>query len=111
MDTQNNIIGKGVSVSPGIVEGPVKIVETAEDVNNINAGDIMVVKNSDPLFALGVMSSAGLICEIGGALTHICIVSMEMGIPCIARAEKITESLEDGMIITLNASEGLVYSE
>jgi pyruvate,water dikinase len=103
------VIGRGIPVSPGVVEGPVKIVDSPEDVNQVRRGDIVVVKYSNPLFALAVMASAGLICEVGGVLTHICIVSAEMGIPCIARAENITESLTDGMIITLDASEGLVY--
>jgi pyruvate,water dikinase len=103
------VIGRGIPVSPGVVEGPVKIVDSPEDVSLVKPGDIVVVKYSNPLFALAVMASAGLICEVGGVLTHICIVSAEMGIPCIARAENITESLTDRMIITLDASEGLVY--
>ena len=86
-----------------------KIVDSPEDVHLVKPGDIVVVKYSNPLFTLAAMASAGLICEVGGVLTHICIVSAEIGIPCIARAENITESLTDGMIITLDASQGLVY--
>ena len=109
METKATVIGKGIPVSPGIVKGPVKIVDSPEDLSMVKPGDIVVVKYSNPLFTLAVMTSAGLICEVGGALTHICIVSAEMGIPCIARSENITESLSDGMIITLDASQGLVY--
>ena len=109
MDTRTSVIGRGISVSPGVIEGPVKIVDSHEDVYLVKPGDIVVVKYSNPLFTLAVMSSAGLICEVGGVLTHICIVCAEIGIPCIARAENITESLTDGMIITLDASQGLVY--
>jgi len=109
MKSKAPIIGKGISVSPGIIEGPVKIVDSAEDVSEVKPGDIVVVKYSNPLFTLAVMTSAGLICEVGGVLSHICIVSAEAGIPCIARAENITEALTDGMIITLDAYQGLVY--
>lgn len=109
MQQQAPVIGKGISVSPGVIEGPVKIVDSPEDVYTVKQGDIVVVKYSDPLYTLAVMNAAGLICEVGGALTHICIVSAEIGIPCIARAENITESLSDGMIVTLDASRGMVY--
>lgn len=109
MQTSTPIIGRGISISPGVIEGPVRIVDSAEDVHTVKAGDIVVVKYSNPLFTLAAMASAGLICEVGGALTHICIVSAEIGIPCIARAENITASLTNGMIITLDASRGLVY--
>ena len=103
------VIGRGIPVSPGVVEGAVKLVDSPEDVDRINPGDIVVVKYSNPLFALAVTASAGLICEVGGVLTHTCIVSAEMGIPCIARAENITEPFTEGMINTLDASEGSVY--
>lgn len=110
MAAEAPVIGTGIPVSPGVVEGPVKIVDAPEDVALVKPGDIVVVRYSNPLFTLAAMSAAGLICEVGGVLTHICIVCAEMGIPCIARAEKITESLSDGMIITLDASGGRVYS-
>lgn len=109
MQARPPVIGKGIPVSPGVIEGPVKIVNSAEDVSAVRPGDIVVVKYSDPLFTLAAMSSAGLICEVGGVLTHICVVCAEIGIPCIARAENITESVRDGMVITLDASQGLVY--
>ena len=109
MEANAPIIGRGISVSPGVIEGPVKIVNCPEDVSVVKPGDIVVVKYSYPLYTLVVMTSAGLICEAGGVLSHICIVSAEIGIPCIARAENITEALTDGMIITLDASQGLVY--
>jgi len=109
LDT-NEVILRGKPVSPGFVTGPVRVVQRATDVEKVQSGDIMVVKNSNPAFAVGVMNSAGLICEVGGMLTHICIVCMEMGIPCVTQAEGATEVLEDDMIITLNASTGSVLS-
>lgn len=109
MQAKAPVIGRGIPVSPGVIEGPVKIVDSAEDVSAVRPGDIVVVKYSNPLFTLAAMTSAGLICEVGGVLTHICVVCAEIGIPCIARAENITESLTDGMMITLDASQGLVY--
>ena len=109
--SKKNIIAKGTPVSPGVVVGRARIVKKHKDVNKVKMGDIMVVEKSNPAFAIGVMNASGLICELGGALTHICIVSMEMGIPCIAGARDVIENLKDGTIITLNASEGLVYSD
>ncbi|OAD24141.1 PEP-utilizing enzyme, mobile region domain protein [Candidatus Thiomargarita nelsonii] len=103
------VIVKGISVSPGLVTGSVKIVKNSTDINKIKSGDIMVVRNSSPAFAVGVMNSSGLICEGGGMLTHVCIVSMEMGIPCIADAERATKLLEENMIITLDATKGIIY--
>lgn len=108
-EPESGAIVRGVSVSPGLVTGPVKIVMSAADVDKVESGDIMVVKNSSPVFAIGVMNSAGLICEGGGMLTHVCIVSMEMGIPCIADAKNATATLKDKMVVILDATNGAAY--
>ena len=109
MKTNNSIIAKGISVCPGQVTGPVKIVKNPADVKKINQGDIMVVSHSSPAFAIGVMNAAGLICERGGMMTHICIVAKELGIPCMARVENATQSFKENSTITLNATEGVIY--
>jgi phosphohistidine swiveling domain-containing protein len=102
-------ISGGISVSPGQVSGTVKIVQSPSDVNKVKSGDIMVVLNSNPAFAIGVMNAAGLICEGGGMLTHICIVAKELGIPCLARVEGATTLLKENSTVIMDASKGMVY--
>lgn len=103
------IISGGLTVSPGMVTGAVKIVTGPADVDKVKTGDIMVVLNSNPAYAIGVMNAAGLVCEGGGMLTHICIVAREMGIPCLARVEKATELLKENSVITLDADKGTIH--
>ncbi len=110
MKNDNHVLLKGVSVSPGTITGRVKLVRKNADIRNVKSGDIVVVKESHPSFAVGVMNSSGLICEKGGVLSHICIVSMEMGIPCIAKCRNATEILKTNMVITLDATSGKVYN-
>jgi pyruvate,water dikinase len=109
MKQDNGVIGRGLTVSTGRVTGKVKIVRSAADVKKVVDGDIMVVAHSSPAFAIGVMTAAGLVCETGGLLTHVCIVAKEIGIPCLARVEGATELLKDGMDITLDAAGGVIY--
>lgn len=103
-------IGAGIPVSPGTVTGAVRIVASSADVAKVEEGDIMVVSHSSPAYAVGVMKAAGLICQTGGVLTHICIVAREIGIPCVARVPEITSKLSDGTFVTLNASSGEIYA-
>lgn len=109
MKEEKRIVARGISVSGGTVSGRVKVVKNSMDVNKVEEGDIMVVSQSSPAFAIGVMNSAGLICQGGGVLTHICIVAKEMGIPCMARVEKAVELFQDNMNITLDADQGVIY--
>ena len=45
---------KCVSVSPGLVAGKAKLLETPEDVLSIDSGDIIVLPKSHPMYALAV---------------------------------------------------------
>ncbi|MCP4156240.1 MAG: hypothetical protein GY757_51480 [bacterium] len=109
MTNDKKVITGGTPVSPGEVTGPVRVVKVPADARKIKKGDIMVVLHSNPAFAVGVMRAAGLICERGGMLTHICIVAKELGIPCVARAKKATQLLRDEDVVTLDAAAGEVY--
>lgn len=99
----------GVSVTPGQVTGPVKIVRSAADVKKIKSGDIMAVSQSSPAFAIGVMNASGLICEKGGTMTHICIVAKELGIPCVIQVKNAVELLQENQVITVDATSGTIY--
>ncbi|MCP5054472.1 MAG: hypothetical protein GY940_45310 [bacterium] len=108
MKENSRIIAKGLPVSAGQATGKVKWVKSPADANKIGENDIMAVTHSNPAFAIGVMNAAGLICEGGGMLTHICIVAKEMGIPCLAQVEKAAELLKEDMTITMNAVDGTI---
>jgi phosphohistidine swiveling domain-containing protein len=111
MRENNYFIATGTVVSPGQVTGPVKIVKNSADVKKIGQGDIMVVSQSSPAFAIGVMNASGLICEKGGIMTHICIVAKELGIPCMTQVKDATELLQENSTITLNAAEGIIHGK
>jgi pyruvate,water dikinase len=100
---------RGVTVNQGVVTGKVTVLSNYSHINNMNEGDILVIPNSHPDYALGVMKAGGVICEEGGRLSHICIVALEMGIPCITQAKNAIELLRGKDMVMLDADEGIVY--
>lgn len=100
---------EGVSVSRGIVRGKIRIVTDFNQVQQVEHGDIVVVHKSQPEYAVGVMKAGGVICEEGGRLAHICIVALEMGIPCITRAMNAVELMKTKVEVILDADKGVVY--
>jgi phosphohistidine swiveling domain-containing protein len=111
MRENHYVTAKGTVVSPGQITGPVKIVKNSADVKKIGPGDIMVVSQSSPAFAIGVMNASGLVCEKGGIMTHICIVAKELGIPCLTQVKDAVELLQENSIITLDAAEGIIHGK
>ena len=111
MKKEPYLIATGISVSPGQVTGPVKVVRNGADVKKIGPGNIMVVSQSNPAFAIGVMNASGLVCEKGGIMTHICIVAKELGIPCMTQVKNAIELLPENSIVTLDAEKGIIYGK
>ncbi len=103
------ILTKGLSASPGVASGRVKIVANADELTKIEKGDILVARMTDPDYVAAMQRSAAIVTEQGGTTCHAAIVSREMGIPCIVGTENATQVLREGMQITVDAVNGVVY--
>ena len=104
-------IGKGITVSSGNVSGIARVIDGAVNPNDIKYGDILILPNSNPRYALLIMNATAVICENGGRLSHICIVAMEMGIPCITQVRDIRKNVNEGQLIYVDANKGLIHVE
>lgn len=107
MENKLSLICKGISVSEGIVHGFIKKLDG--NTSEVSKSDILLLESSDPGYAVEVMKAGGVILERGGRLAHLCIIALEMGIPCITQAERAMELLKNREKIVLDASEGAVY--
>ncbi|OGD03052.1 pyruvate, water dikinase [Candidatus Amesbacteria bacterium RIFCSPHIGHO2_02_FULL_47_9] len=103
-----NPILKGAPASPGLVWGPVKIIDV-KHLDQVKAGDIMVTDMTTPDFVPAMKRAAGIITNRGGLPSHAAIVSRELGVPCIVGTSTATTDLKNGMIITLNGSTGEIF--
>jgi pyruvate,water dikinase len=70
----------GLGVSPGVVEGPVRVVEDP-GFADVEDGEILVAPFTDPSWASIMYCSSALIVEVGGALSHAAVVAREHGLP------------------------------
>jgi pyruvate,water dikinase len=95
----------GSPVSPGQVEGLVRVVRNPRQAN-LQPGEIMVCPGTDPAWTPLFMVASGLIMEVGGMMTHGSVVAREYGIPAVAGVDHATTRLKDGQRIRLNGSSG-----
>jgi pyruvate,water dikinase len=100
----------GVAASPGIAVGPVKIVPVASQIDKVKEGDVLVAEMTTPDFVPAMKRAAGIVTDRGGRTAHAAIVSRELGIPCVVGTEVATRTLKDGEEITVDGSDGKVYS-
>ena len=102
---------KGLGANNGIVTGTARVIESFEEIDRLQEGDILVTKFTDtgwtPKFAI----LSGIVTEYGGVLCHAAIVSREYGIPAIVSATGIMNEIKDGETITINGTTGEIRKE
>ncbi|MCM1273241.1 MAG: PEP-utilizing enzyme [Clostridium sp.] len=106
---EKRLVLKGIPVSPGTADGKVCIVKSVDELGKIEDDDIVFLPMSHPMYAMAVLKAAAVICEYGGKLSHICIVSLEMGLPCITQVKGVNDVLKDGQHVYVDAGKGEVY--
>ena len=104
--TKGNSNMKGLGANNGIVTGTARVIESFQEIDRLQEGDILVTKFTDtgwtPKFAI----LKGIVTEYGGVLCHAAIVSREYGIPAIVSATNIMQEIKDGETITINGTTG-----
>ncbi len=108
-ETEAKILVKGETASPGIAAGTVKIVVDAKELGKIQKGDVLVTKMTNPDMVPAMQRAGAIVTDEGGLTSHAAIVSREMQIPCIVGTETGTKMLKDGQIVTVDATNGVVY--
>jgi len=99
---------KGLSASPGVASGPVKIYREEESLDVVKKGDILVTIMTSPDMVPAMTRAAAIVTDEGGMTCHAAIVARELGIPCIVGSHDATTVLGDGMIVTVDGARGVV---
>jgi pyruvate,water dikinase len=99
---------RGIPISAGRVEGPVRIIRSATDLQRVKHGDVLVVSVIDPGLAPLFGLAAGLVAEMGGTLSHGAIIAREFGLPAVTNIASATQVLREGELVEVDAARGLV---
>jgi pyruvate,water dikinase len=101
---------KGISASPGIGTGVVKILKSPKEIDKIKSGDVLVAPMTSPDYVPAMKKAAAIITNEGGMTSHAAIVSREMGIPCIVGTKTGTTTLKEGDVVTVNGTTGEIFA-
>lgn len=110
---QGETIVTGLSIGDAIASGKVSRVLSAEDIDQVQDGSILVTEMTDPDWVPVMKRVAGIVTDYGGRTCHAAIVSRELGIPAIVGTGDATRVLSDDDEVTISCAEsdqGQVYS-
>ncbi|GAA0181530.1 phosphoenolpyruvate synthase [Clostridium sediminicola] len=97
----------GSAIAPGIARGRAKVLRTPYE-KQLNPGEILVTKATEPSWTPIFINAAGVIMEVGGPLQHGGIIAREYGIPCVSGMLGIMDIVKDGDMLEVDGSNGIV---
>ena len=106
------LVGKGVVLTEGraigqkIGTGPVRIVHSISEMDTVQAGDILVTDMTDPNWEPVMKRASAIVTNRGGRTCHAAIIARELGIPAVVGCGNATDTLKDGMLVTVSCAEG-----
>ncbi len=100
---------EGMGASPGIASGEVKLIKDDGDLDEVEKGDVLVTKMTDPDMVVAMQKASAIITDEGGSTSHAAIVSREMGTPCVVGTGDATKELEENEFVTVDGTHGKVY--
>ncbi|MFB6232044.1 MAG: phosphoenolpyruvate synthase [Salinibacter sp.] len=96
----------GLGIGKSIVSGPTRVLDSADEGERFEDGDILVTEMTDPDWGPLLERAGGVVTNRGGRTSHAAIVSRELGIPAVIGSETATEVLRDDQPVTLSCTDG-----
>lgn len=103
---RGKVLAEGRAIGQKIGIGPVRIVESANDMHLVKAGDVLVTDMTDPNWEPVMKKAAAIITNRGGRTCHAAIIARELGIPAIVGCGDATSKLTENQIVTASCAEG-----
>lgn len=97
---------RGIPVSSGTYEGPIRLVTSVTDFDKIQPGDVLLTPSTSPYFNPVLPLLGALITDRGGALSHAAIVAREYGIPGVVGCNTAIATIPDGARVRVDGDAG-----
>jgi len=99
---------KGLPGSAGQVEGRVRIVNSPEEGEGLQPGEILVASTTNVGWTPIFPRAAAVITDVGAPLSHAAIVARELGIPAVVGCFNATTVLKTGDRVHVDGGQGTV---
>jgi pyruvate,water dikinase len=99
---------RGAGASPGVYEGPARLVRGTADFARIRRGDVLVAPSTSAAFNLVLPMLGAIVTDRGGLLSHAAIVAREYGVPGVVGCTDATRHIPDGARVRVDGRAGEV---
>lgn len=106
LKNRGEVIVEGRSIGQKIASGRVRKVDSIDQMNIVQDGDILVTDMTDPDWEPVMKRASAIVTNRGGRTCHAAIIARELGIAAIVGCGDATEKLETGRDVTVSCAEG-----
>ncbi len=106
LKSEGKALLSGSGIGRSIAAGKVKILESPEESDKLEEGDILVTERTNPDWDPIMRKAGAIITNSGGRTSHAAIVARELDATVVVGAEGATSTLEDGQTVTVSCAEG-----
>jgi pyruvate,water dikinase len=106
-DPRSHVL-KGLGVCGGQVTSRAAVLEDVSDAHKLQAGDVLITRQTDPGWGAVFPLISGLVIERGGMLSHGAIIAREFGIPSVVGINNATRVIPHGRSVHVDGDRGEV---
>jgi pyruvate,water dikinase len=99
---------RGLAASPGVYEGPARLVAGPSEFGRIQQGDVLLTPATTEAFNILLPLLGAIVTDNGGLLSHSAIVAREYGIPGVVGTREATTRIADGTRVRVDGAAGEV---
>ena len=99
---------RGTPASPGRATGRARVIRSADEFDQVQAGEILVCSVTTPAWTPLFARIAAVVTDVGSVAAHASIIAREYGIPAVVATGDGTSRIADGSRITVDGGAGLV---
>ncbi|WP_295480827.1 phosphoenolpyruvate synthase [Sutterella sp.] len=104
--SKGRLLAQGRAIGQKIGQGEVRIVQSAAEMDRVQAGDVLVTDMTDPNWEPVMKRASAIVTNRGGRTCHAAIIARELGIPAVVGCGDATERLLEGDKVTVSCAEG-----
>nr|WP_321270652.1 phosphoenolpyruvate synthase [uncultured Tolumonas sp.] len=106
LNSKGDVLIEGRAIGQRIGAGPVKIINSISQMDQVQPGDVLVTDMTDPDWEPIMKRAAAIVTNRGGRTCHAAIIARELGIPAVVGCGNATDVLTEGQNVTVSCAEG-----
>ena len=106
LNEKSDVLAQGRAIGQLIGAGPVRVMQSIDQMNEFTPGDVLVADMTDPDWEPIMKRASAIVTNRGGRTCHAAIIARELGIPAVVGTGDATSTLAEGAEVTVSCAEG-----